>query len=89
MRTTYQSPQYPRCAELFLPIRRPAGAIPYVPHRLLTLALEARGPAFAERYAELTCGDTQSGDGPYAYDVEMALERMLGKPRTGSQLVWD
>jgi hypothetical protein len=42
-----------------------------------------------EQYSELYGVQTQYVDGPYPWDVEAVLERMMSGKLTGTQLLWD
>jgi hypothetical protein len=42
-----------------------------------------------EEYSELYGIQTQYVDGPYPWDVEEVLERMMSGKLTGTQLLWD
>lgn len=89
-RRKQRPPEYPRCAELFIPVaRHPAGGFAYTPRRMLIHALEARGETFSTAFSRLFGHQTQCDLGPYAWDVEAVLERMVTSRRTGSQLLWD
>ena len=63
-------------------------SIPYVKWLELNLAL-IKNNLNPETFSEYFGCQTMSGGGPYYYDVEAVLERMITNKLTGTQLNWD
>jgi hypothetical protein len=82
------SEQAPNLYKLKVPIYCDAGAIPYVKWRELNAALK-KNKLSKKKFSQLFGSQTMSGNGPYYYDVEAVLERMINKKLTGTQLLWD
>ena len=61
--------------------------ISWVEWEPLTAALKARG--LEEQFNKMIYGQTCVEGGPYPWDVEPILRRMLTLEKTGTQLHWD
>jgi hypothetical protein len=78
--------EYPRCEQIGVNvIEHP---IHHVSRNELNECL-AKANLDLDTYAELYGVQTQIMQGPYAWDVEAVLERMMSGKLTGTQLLWD
>lgn len=78
---------YKRIEELGIHVYEHPSGIHYVDYRDLKRELKKR--KLMEPFAKFFGIQTQLVEGPYAHDVEAALERCLSGRLTGSQLDWD
>ena len=82
------SKQAPNLYKLKIPIYCDAGEIPYVKWRELNVALK-KNKLSKKKFGQIFGCQTMSGNGPYYYDVEAVLERMINGKLTGTQLFLD
>lgn len=80
--------EYPRLAELHIPVRTTQDDTKYVLWEDVHRAMRAHHMD-GERFSELYGCQTQISAGPYAWDVEDVLERMMSGKLQGTQLVMD
>ena len=78
--------EYKRCREIGVTIIREP--IDHVNRNDLHERLTKAGMS-SELYSNLYGVQTQYIGGPYAWDVEAVLERMMSGKLTGTQLLWD
>lgn len=78
--------EYPRLAQLGIPIQE--HPVSHIRRQDLQRGLEKHG-LDRELFGELFGIQTMAEGGPYPWDVESVLERMLSGKRKGSQLLWD
>lgn len=85
-----ESPKiYPSIYGLGLSVTHEDSGPPYVKREELLGMLERKGKKFADKYHDLFGIQTCRLEGPYPWDVEAVLHRMLHGIRIGSQLIWD
>jgi hypothetical protein len=77
---------YPRIKELGL--RTYQKPVPHVKSKQLHVKLKQAG-LDRERFNEMFGIQTMTEHGPYPWDVEAVLERMMSGKLTGTQLLWD
>jgi hypothetical protein len=83
---------WPRIAAMGLPVHRTAGGTAFVPRDVLHHVLDVKDeeiPGFRKRYGDMFGVQTMCYGGPYPWDVEAVLERMLSGKLTDTQLLWD
>jgi hypothetical protein len=86
MEGKFEMSEYPRCKQIGVSvIEHP---IHHVNRQELNECLVKAG-LNPETYSELYGVQTQILEGPYAWDVEAVLERMMSGKLTGTQLLWD
>ena len=81
-----KKPKFPRCEEIGVVIFKEP--IPHISRSNLQECLERAG-LNQEKYGELYGIQTQYVSGPYPWDVEAVLERMMSGKLTGTQLLMD